>query len=322
MFSINPSCSRLLQNPAVGWVDLGGAYVGRTQNHLLRLVKEFNLKLYAVNEVEKIVYYDAFAGKRTLLRSDQMPANGLLNWLDLNHIFRLMDQMGEHIPADEPWNAPQAQQWDRITCREFLEANTVMKGTRDFMKIFYGTLVTNEYYNSSLLWFLWYVKQCGGTKMIFATTNGGQEFKVNGGTNQISDRLAECVGSDKVLLDHAVYYVEQRDELVLVKTLNGKEFRCKYLIMATPPAVQQKIHYQPALPAMRNQLLQRVPQGSIFKCIVYYETRFWLEKNLCGSLLLVGEDCDFPITYTLDDSKPDGTKPAIIGYCTASTALA
>lgn len=41
----------------VGWVDLGGAYIGRTQNHLLRLIKEFNLKMYPVNEKEKLVHY-------------------------------------------------------------------------------------------------------------------------------------------------------------------------------------------------------------------------------------------------------------------------
>ena len=292
---------------------MGGAYVGRSQNHLLRIIKELGLKLYAVNETEKIVYYDGFANKRTLLNYDQMPAQGFLNSLDINHIMRLMDKMGEEILVNEPWNSPHAEEWDKMTCKEFLKANTSMKGARDFMRIFYGTLVTTEFFQSSLFWFLWYVKQCGGTKMIFATTNGGQEFKVDGGTNQISERLADCVGKDRIQMQNPVFYIEQCEDHVVVKTLNGKVFHTKYLIMATPPAVQQKIHYKPPLPAMRNQLIQRAPQGSIFKCIVYYEKNFWREKNLCGSLLLVGDDYEFPITYTLDDSKPDGTKPAIIG---------
>lgn len=307
--------TRTNKNENVLWVDLGGAYVGRSQNHLLRIIKEFNLELYPVNEVEKLVYYDGFSGKRTLLNSDQLPANGLLDWLDLNHMFRLIDKIGEDIPADEPWKSPRAEKLDQMTCKEFLEANTIMSGARHFMNIFFGTLVTNPAYLSSALWFLWYIKQCGGTKMIFATTGGGQEFKVNGGTMQISERMAECVGMHRVLLGHAVYYVEQNDSEVLVKTLNGKEFRGRYLIMATPPAVQQKIHYLPPLPAMRNQLIQRAPQGSIFKCIMYYKRPFWKENGMCGSLLLVGPDKKFPITYTLDDSKwPDGSKPAIIGF--------
>ncbi|XP_017475761.1 PREDICTED: amine oxidase [flavin-containing]-like [Rhagoletis zephyria] len=222
--------TRTNKNENVLWVDLGGAYVGRSQNHLLRIIKEFNLELYPVNEVEKLVYYDGFSGKRTLLNSDQLPANGLLDWLDLNHMFRLIDKIGEDIPADEPWKSPRAEKLDQMTCKEFLEANTIMSGARHFMNIFFGTLVTNPAYLSSALWFLWYIKQCGGTKMIFATTGGGQEFKVNGGTMQISERMAECVGMHRVLLGHAVYYVEQNDSEVLVKTLNGKEFRGRYTL--------------------------------------------------------------------------------------------
>lgn len=146
--------------------QLSGAYVGRTQNHLLRLIKEFNLELYTVNEVEKIVYYDGFRGKRTLLNADQLPANGFLNWLDLNHMFRLMDQIGEEIPIDEPWKAPRAEELDQMTCKEFLNANTIMNGARDFLSIFFGTLVTNPAYLSSALFFLWYIKQCGGIRQL------------------------------------------------------------------------------------------------------------------------------------------------------------
>jgi hypothetical protein len=34
--------------------------------------------------------------------------------------------------------------------------------------------VTAETHEVSALWFLWYVKQCGGTTRIISTTNGGQ----------------------------------------------------------------------------------------------------------------------------------------------------
>ncbi|OTF70176.1 hypothetical protein BLA29_013855, partial [Euroglyphus maynei] len=47
-----------VKNSNVKWVDLGGAYVGRGQNHLLRMIKEFDLKLYNVNEVENLVFYN------------------------------------------------------------------------------------------------------------------------------------------------------------------------------------------------------------------------------------------------------------------------
>lgn len=45
------------RDPKVDWVDLGGAYVGPTQDHLLRIAKELNLKTFLVNEVENLVYF-------------------------------------------------------------------------------------------------------------------------------------------------------------------------------------------------------------------------------------------------------------------------
>lgn len=45
------------RDPKVGWVDLGGAYVGPTQDHLLRIAKELGVETFLVNEVEDIVYF-------------------------------------------------------------------------------------------------------------------------------------------------------------------------------------------------------------------------------------------------------------------------
>ena len=46
-----------LQNPNCKYVDLGGAYVGPTQNRLLRLAKELGVQTYKINEVENLVHY-------------------------------------------------------------------------------------------------------------------------------------------------------------------------------------------------------------------------------------------------------------------------
>lgn len=51
-----------------------------------------------------------------------------------------------------------------------LSASTVLR----FATLFVNVNVTSEPHEVSALWFLWYVKQCGGTMRIFSTTNGGQ----------------------------------------------------------------------------------------------------------------------------------------------------
>lgn len=45
------------QNQNVKYVDLGGSYVGPTQNRILRLAKELGLETYKVNEVERLIHH-------------------------------------------------------------------------------------------------------------------------------------------------------------------------------------------------------------------------------------------------------------------------
>lgn len=56
------SCFRVcflffFQNKETKWVDLGGAYVGPTQNRIFRLAEEYGIKTYKVNEQESLVHY-------------------------------------------------------------------------------------------------------------------------------------------------------------------------------------------------------------------------------------------------------------------------
>lgn len=45
------------QNKETKWVDLGGAYIGPTQNRIFRLAHEYGIKTYKVNEQENLVHY-------------------------------------------------------------------------------------------------------------------------------------------------------------------------------------------------------------------------------------------------------------------------
>lgn len=46
-----------IQDPKIKYVDLGGAYVGPTQNHLLRMAKELGVESYKVYEEQASLYY-------------------------------------------------------------------------------------------------------------------------------------------------------------------------------------------------------------------------------------------------------------------------
>uniref|UniRef100_A0AAX7V4V8 Amine oxidase n=1 Tax=Astatotilapia calliptera TaxID=8154 RepID=A0AAX7V4V8_ASTCA len=297
-----------VQNKEAKWVDLGGAYIGPTQNRILRLAKEYGIKTYKVNEQENLVHY--VNGKSYPFKGSLPPMWNPIALMDFNNLFRTMDKMGEEIPRDAPWRAPHAEEWDKMTMQELFEKLCWTRTARRFATLFVNVNVTSEPHEVSALWFLWYVKQCGGTMRIFSTTNGGQERKFVGGANQVSQCMARELG-DRVKLQSPVYRIDQTGDMVVVETVDKQTYKAKYVIVATPPALNLKMHFNPELPPLRNQLINRVPMGSVIKCMVYYRENFWRKKGYCGSMVIEEEGA--PIGLTLDDTKPDGTVPCIMG---------
>ncbi|XP_021008621.2 amine oxidase [flavin-containing] A [Mus caroli] len=304
-----------VRNEHVKWVDVGGAYVGPTQNRILRLSKELGIETYKVNVNERLVQY--VKGKTYPFRGAFPPVWNPLAYLDYNNLWRTMDDMGKEIPVDAPWQARHAEEWDKITMKDLIDKICWTKTAREFAYLFVNINVTSEPHEVSALWFLWYVRQCGGTSRIFSVTNGGQERKFVGGSGQISEQIMALLG-DKVKLSSPVTYIDQTDDNIIIETLNHEHYECKYVISAIPPVLTAKIHFKPELPPERNQLIQRLPMGAVIKCMVYYKEAFWKKKDYCGCMII--EDEEAPISITLDDTKPDGSLPAIMGFILARKA--
>lgn len=295
-----------VRNPNAAYVDLGGAYVGVTQSHLHRMLRDLGLKTYKVDETRRSLFYDFDTKfRRQFWHYEALKIGGWLESLDLNNFMRRFDEIGERINVHEPWNSSDAQQLDRMSYGEFVDRTCWTSKARRFAKFFININATCEPYEASLLWFAWYVRQCGGVRRIISTTGGGQESKVEGGMQQISELIGKRIGEQHIHLAdpvHRILYDQspkailnvlsesnraiwsdrlntESVNLCLVQTLSGKQFVTRKVILAMPPTLQSKIHFEPPLPAMRNQLMQRQPMGSVIKCIIYYEKRFWNELS-------------------------------------------
>lgn len=323
------------ENKSKFWVDLGGSYVGPTQNNVLNLIEELKLETYLVEDTLNIAYmrtvpkngerrqYDKQTDRWKVdicssfsPESGDPPFGNLFNWLDYVNMIRRIDSYGAQIPSEAPWMAPHAAEWDSMTFKQFIDSHAWTQRVRDYFNQVFATIdVCVDANEMSMLWFLWYVKQCGGYGRIISTTNGGQERKVKNGTQQLSNRLAELVGSERVKFNKVVYGVDQTDDSVVVWCTDNTCYRAKYVISAMPIHLLLKIHWNPCLPQGKNLLAQRSPMGQVAKVILYYETQFWKKHNLSGCFLF--DSCSRrsqPIILSLDDTKPDGSHPAVIGF--------
>ncbi|KAI8478959.1 hypothetical protein Bbelb_433180 [Branchiostoma belcheri] len=304
------------RDPSYGYVDLGGSYVGPTQDRILRLAKELDLKTYVVDMGEKAVLY--FEGVRQTTSDTGMylaQLNNPLGMLDSNNIFRKTQNLAQQVPLAAPWNAPRAKEWDIMTVQEFINNECWTRMARSDIQGVVQSTFCCEAHEISLLYYLFYMASGQGERRVTSATNGAQERKIVGGAMQVSEKIAALLG-DRVVLSSPVLRIDQEDTVAIVTTHSGQQYRAKYVISSVPLPVLHRILFEPPLPAMKLQLVQRMAMGSIIKTNTYYRTAFWKEKGFSGEALSdIG-----PVSYCVDDTKPDGSHPAITGFILAGHA--
>ncbi|XP_033099699.1 amine oxidase [flavin-containing] B-like [Anneissia japonica] len=304
------------RDPSVDYVDLGGAYVGPTQNRILRVANEVGVKPYVVRDAEKSVWLQN--GKRYEFNGFMPKFWNPLIWLDVNSIIREIDRIGETIPLDKPWDCPNAEELDNMTWKEWVLKHAWTSTAKTYFLASSPFHVTTEPHEISALYFLWYIAQCNGFNRINGVENAAQSNKFIGGSQLISERLCDRLDQNHVILSSPVTQIQQTDEGVQVSTLDGKSYSGSAVILAMPPSMTQRITFSPPLPSLRNQLIARSPMGSVIKCITYYEKDFWFDKGLSGNIWSF--DSSSPVLWSIDDTKPDNTHPALMNFLEGNKA--
>lgn len=289
------------RNNVVEWVDLGGSYVGPSQNHILRLANDIGVETYKIFSDLSSIQFSR--GKR-FTYTTQWAKFGFfspLAWFDVNFVMRKMEKMMEMIPVEDPWNSPHAIEWDDMSISTFVEKECWTRHGREFILSTCQANLASDPAHVSLLWALWYVKCCDGNRRIWNVDNGAQERKFVGGSMTVSEKLAELLG-DKVVLNSQVCTLTQTDSEVTVTNTDNITYKADYVIMAIPLPMQLKLHYDPPLPALRNQLIQRTPVGCVIKANLYYKYPFWREKGFNGFISCF--DGQLVVGNVLDDCRP------------------
>ncbi|ELU05226.1 hypothetical protein CAPTEDRAFT_132959, partial [Capitella teleta] len=143
-----------------------------------------------------------------------------------------------------------------------------------------------------------------------------QERKFVGGAMQLSEKMAERIGAEKIHFNDTVIRIEEKEGAVKVITESGNIHQADYIISAIPATLLNRMKFDPVLPPLKIQLIQRLPMGSIIKTMTFYKTAFWREKGFSGQMVTDLK----PVRYCIDDTKPDGSSPCIMGFIQANAA--
>jgi monoamine oxidase len=290
-------------------VDLGGTFVGPTQDAVIALAKELGCETVRT-----------YIGGKNLIRwrgrvrsyRSTIPRLSILELVDVSRIQWRFDRVCRRVPVQEPWTSPIADTLDSKTFDQWLRYVHAGASTRDLMAIVARVTWGCEPYEVSMLHAVRYVKAAGGLGRMLDVEGGAQQDRFPGGTQQIALRMAEGLGS-RVVLDAIVRSIERHTDGSLTVRSDRGEVTAKAVVVAIPPAHRAGIEFDPSLPPEYEKLAQHWPQGNLSKAYAAYETPFW-RANGCSGEALSDEG---PVFITFDVSPNDSGPGILLGFTDA-----
>jgi monoamine oxidase len=286
-------------------VEVGGQWVGPTQDRVLALAEELEVGLYPTYVEGEHFLGVGGAVKRYSGDNFALPNDALA---DVAETQERLQAMADEVPLDEPWRAAEATAWDAQTVGAWLVANSKTKVGLGYWRTLIPALFSAEVVEMSLLHFLFYCHSGGTIDRLVATSGGAQESRLEGGSQQLALRLADRLG-DVVHLGTPVRAISQDDGGVKV-THDGGVVEADRAIVAIPPTLAGRIRYSPALPPLRDQLTQQVPMGYVTKVQLAYPEPFWRAEGLSGSAFSLDDE----VSVIFDNSPPDLSCGVLLGF--------
>jgi monoamine oxidase len=290
--------------------EAGGEFVGPTQDRIVALAKAVGARTFPTYNAGQNVSF--VTGVRSPYPSsppsptDPELAQTLFQALAL-------DPLARQVPVAEPWRARRAAELDRQTLEDWKRANiTSARGQRAFdsvVRAIWGA----EPREMSLLYALAYTAGAGNEKnrgsfaRLVTTPNGAQESRFEGGSQVVSDRVADRLGR-RVVLGTPVRRVVQDGDGVRV-IANGLAVRAERAIVAVPPVLALDIAFSPVLPRAKRRVLQGLRPGHLIKAQAVYPRPFWRDAGLTGQSVT-----DLSAGATYDNSPPDGSLGVLFAF--------
>jgi monoamine oxidase len=293
-------------------IELGGQWIGPTQNRMYDLVEELGLHTFPTYNTGEHV--TLLGGKVARLGSHRgaVPRIGPIALADLFLGLRKFSSVAASVPLDRPWDAPDARSLDGQTFESWIRRNLRTPTGRAYFRIATEAVFSAESTDLSTLHAAFYAHSGTDFESLLSVDRGAQQDRVIGGTILISERMAESLDG-RVHLDSPVSAIEHSQRAVTVHTRDGRRFEAQRAIVTLPPALAGRLHFDPALPSWRDQLTQRLPAGSVIKCYAVYNEPFWRDEGLTGQ---AASDVG-PVKVTFDNSPPGGGPGILVGFLEA-----
>jgi len=271
-------------------VEVGGQWIGPGQDRVAALAAELGVDTFPTfEEGDRVLSFKGRVGSGP--DGPRIPKAALV---DLGRAHSRLDRMAATVPVDAPWT--------------WIRRNVVTRSARELLRVAVAAVFAAEPGDMSLLHFLFYVHSGGSLARLLDTSGGAQESRVVGGSQLLALRMAESL-ADGVALAAPVRRIHHEPDRVGV-VADGVTVVARRAIVAVPPVLAARIAFVPALPPHRDQLMQRMPMGSVIKVMAVYDEPFWRGDGLSGQATADSG----PIRVTFDNSPPDSPLGVLLGF--------
>jgi monoamine oxidase len=302
-----------------GVTELGAAFVGPTQDHVLALARDLGLEVFKEYDYgsnllslqDQLIPYSSDGGALPTVDADTTAV--------IASALTELDTMAGSIDTAAPWSHTNATLWDGIAFQSWLQDHVLEETVRSLFDISSGAIFSATPSELSLLYVLSYIAAAGnettpGTlQRLISVTGGSQESRIVGGTGLLATGLAQKIGQNSIALGSPVTSIVQRADKRYAVTTAKQTIITKDVIVAMSPPLAARITYDPPLPAARDQLTQRMFMGALGKATAIYNRPFWRDTNLTGQVI---SDSGV-VRTTLDVSPANASYGAILGFIEA-----
>lgn len=299
-------------------LELGGQWLGTTQDRMYELVSELGLRTFRTHNDEGELLLDLL-GIQSRMKSHRgaMPRMSPIALADLAQGLYRFSRLAARVNPDQPWRTRDAAVLDAQTFQTWIRRTLRTSVGRAYFQVACEAVWAAEPGDLSLLHALFYARSGTDLETLLSVDRGAQQDRVVGGSVRVAEAMAAELG-DRVHLGRPVRVVAQHDTGVRVECRDGTTYDGSHALVTLPPTLAGRLEYAPALPSWRDQLTQRLPAGSVIKVFAVYDEPFWRADGLNGQ---VAGDRG-PVKVTFDNSPPSGRPGVLMGFLEGHEARA
>ncbi|HQR28094.1 MAG TPA: flavin monoamine oxidase family protein [Nocardioides sp.] len=291
-------------------VELGGQWLGPTQDRMYALVEELGLETFRTYNDEGQLLLDLLGiQSRMSARRGALPRMSPVALADLAQGMYRFQRLARRIRLDQPWRSRDADALDAQTFHSWIHRTLRTATGRAYFHVACEAIWAAEPGDLSLLHALFYAQSGTDLETLISVDRGAQQDRVVGGSVRLAEAMADRLG-DRVRLGSPVRRIEHDGSGVRVECRDGTTYDGSHVVVTLPPTLAGRLEYAPVLPSWRDQLTQRLPAGSVVKVFARYDEPFWRAEGLNGQ---AASDRG-PVKVTFDSSPPEGRPGVLMGF--------